>query len=295
MPEISRAAWVTAAARTLREAAVDSPRLSAVLILRHVLALSQLDWLAHPEAAVPEDALARLEALLQRRRSGEPAAYLLGEREFYGRAFAVNRATLIPRPETEHLVEAALTALPATPLIFADLGTGSGCIAVTLCAERPQWKGLAADIAGQALEAARGNARRYGVADRLRCVQADFTRPLLRKGSLDLVISNPPYVSASEYAELSPEVRDFEPAAALLPRENADGLEHLHIVSRAAAAALRPGGLLLMEHGWTQGEAVRMLLLSHTWTNIVICKDLSNHDRFVIARRSPFPEPVWPK
>lgn len=290
MIEISRAAWVTAAARTLQEAAVDSPRLSAVLILRHVLALSQLDWLAHPETAVPEHALARLEALLQRRRAGEPAAYVLGEREFYGRAFAVNRATLIPRPETEHLVEAALTALPPTPLCFADLGTGSGCIAVTLCAERPQWKGLAADISGQALEAARGNARRYGVGERLCCVQADFTRPLLRPGTLDLVISNPPYVSSSEYAELSPEVRDFEPVAALLPQENADGLEHLRVVSRVAAAALRPGGLLLMEHGWTQGEAVRLLFLSHIWTNVVICKDLSNHDRFVAARRSPYPE-----
>lgn len=290
MPEISRAAWVTAATRTLREAAVDSPRLSAVLILRHVLALSQFDWLAHPETSVPEHALARLEALLQRRRSGEPAAYLLGEREFYGRAFAVNRATLIPRPETEHLVEAALTALPATPLRFADLGTGSGCIAVTLCAERPHWKGLAADISGQALEAARRNARRYGVEQRLCCVQADFTQPLLCPGTLDLVISNPPYVSASEYAELSPEVRDFEPTAALLPQENADGLEHLKIVPHVAAAALRPGGLLLMEHGWTQGEAVRLLLFSNIWTNIVICKDLSNHDRFVIARRAPYSE-----
>ncbi len=290
MSDTSRAAWIATAARTLREAGADSPRLSAELVLRCVLGLSAVELRTYPETPVPPDALPCLKVLLQRRLAGEPVAYLIGEREFYGRSFAVNHATLIPRPETEHLIEAALAELPSSPLCFADLGTGSGCLAVTLCAERPAWKGTAADISGPALRTACANACRHGTAARLQFAAADFTRPLFRSASLDLVISNPPYVSSAEYPNLSPEVRDFEPATALLPHpQSPEGLEHLAAVARAAAVALRPGGLLLMEHGCTQGETVRLLLSSHTWCKVATYKDLAGHDRLVRAFRTETP------
>ena len=149
MPELSRADWVREATRTLHEAAVDSPRLSAELILQHVCGISRVELATRPETFLTSDQLSRMTGLLRRRADGEPAAYLLGQREFYGRDFRVTPATLIPRPETEHLIEAALKGCDG-PASFADLGTGSGCIAVTLCAERPDWRGLMVDLSGRA-------------------------------------------------------------------------------------------------------------------------------------------------
>ncbi|MFR0873681.1 MAG: N5-glutamine methyltransferase family protein [Bilophila wadsworthia] len=193
MPELSRADWVREATRTLHEAAVDSPRLSAELILQHVCGISRVELATRPETFLTSDQLSRMTGLLRRRADGEPAAYLLGQREFYGRDFRVTPATLIPRPETEHLIEAALKGCDG-PASFADLGTGSGCIAVTLCAERPDWRGLMVDLSGRALAVACQNAVRHDVRQRLQPVRADFTRPLLRPESLDLLVSNPPYV-----------------------------------------------------------------------------------------------------
>ena len=216
MPELSRADWVREATRTLHEAAVDSPRLSAELILQHVCGISRVELATRPETFLSSDQLSRMTGLLRRRADGEPAAYLLGQREFYGRDFRVTPATLIPRPETEHLIEAALKGCDG-PVNFADLGTGSGCIAVTLCAERPDWRGLMVDLSGRALAVACQNAVRHDVRRRLQPVRADFTRPLLRPESLDLLVSNPPYVGKTEYEGLSAEVRDFEPVTALVP------------------------------------------------------------------------------
>lgn len=311
MPELSRAGWVREAARTLTESAVDSPRLSAELILRHICGITRVELAAYPEIPLTETQLARMAGLLRRRAEGEPVAYLLGQREFYGRDFRVTPATLIPRPETEHLVEAALKGC-AGPVRFADLGTGSGCIAVTLCAERSDWQGVMADLSGRALAVACQNAARYGVRERLQPLRADFTRPLLRPASLDLLVSNPPYVGKTEYEGLSPEVRDFEPVTALVPgfvdsdrvpnhdhhhhhgasasapAGRPEGLEHLEAVAREAFVALKPGGLLLMEHGWKQGAALKVLLESHSWENVTIMKDLAGHDRLASARRPAF-------
>lgn len=192
---------------------------------------------------------------------------------------------------------------------FADLGTGSGCIAVTLCAERRRWRGVMADISGRALAVAERNAVRHAVRDRLQpCVQ---TLPLRcsSPGALTCWQATRPYVSREEYETLSPEVRDFEPVTALVPgfvdddrdREahvhadpvggipNADGrqgLEHLLAVAAEAAEALRPGGLLLMEHGWTQSGPLRLSLKSHIWENVNVIKDLAGHDRLILARRA---------
>ena len=223
---------------------VDSPRLSAELLLRHVLGISRVELATRPESAVPAAALTRLEGLLRRRVQGEPVAYLIGQREFFGRDFIVTPATLIPRPETEILVETALEALPAAGVAFADLGTGSGCIAVTLCAERPGWRGIALDRSGRALSVAGRNARRHDTAGRLAFVRGDFLAPCLAPESLDLVVSNPPYVSLTEYAALSPEVRDFEPVTALVPSFADDGgrrARHHHHPAPEKAPGHTPG------------------------------------------------------
>ncbi len=304
MLETSRAEWVREATRTLTEAAVDSPRLSAELILRNVCGISRVELATRPETPLTAEQLSRMSGLLRRRAEGEPAAYLIGQREFYGRDFRVTPATLIPRPETELLIETALKSCQGA-VRFADLGTGSGCIAVTLCAERPEWRGIMADLSGRALAVACQNAARHKVRERLLPVRADFTRPLLRPASLDLLVSNPPYVGQREYEGLSAEVRDFEPVTALVPGfvdsdkipghhhhgpapgpdTEPEGLEHLEAVAGEAFTALKPGGLLLMEHGWKQGSALKVLLESHTWENVVIYQDLAGRDRLVSARR----------
>lgn len=270
---------------TARLAGTESPALVAGILLCHVLGIDKVALVAHAEEEIPPQDEAVLEALLARRLAGEPVAYLLGTREFYGRDFLVNRHTLIPRPETEHLVEEALRFFAGREEIrFLDLGTGSGCIAVTLASERPLWRGAAVDVSPGALEAAKANAARHGTAGRVDFLQADFTLPLPFEGrSFDLVVSNPPYVSEEEYAALDAGVRNFEPRSALVP--GPQGLEHPRAVEAAARALLKEGGLLLMEHGCLQGEACRALCPDAYWTDVRTGRDLAGKDRFLFAVR----------
>lgn len=283
---MTRKEWKTDAARRL--AHTDAPALTAQLLLCHVLEIDRVALIAHSEEPIPAEAEARLEVLLERRSGGEPLAYLLGVREFYGRDFAVNRHTLIPRPETEHLIETALDFFDAQgrsgdALRFLDLGTGSGCIAVTLAAERPAWRGTAVDISSGALETARKNAESNDVS--LSFLLADFTQPLpFEPASFDLVVSNPPYISEEEYAGLDAGVRDFEPRSALVP--GPEGMEHPRAVEEAARRLLRPGGLFLMEHGWLQGEACRALCHEDFWKDVHTGLDLAGRDRFLFAVRT---------
>lgn len=270
---------------TARLVGTEAPATVAALLLCHVLGIDKVALVAHSEEEVPADAERRLEALLARRLAGEPAAYLLGRREFYGRDFFVDSGTLIPRPETEHLVEAALEFFgDRHDVRFLDLGTGSGCIAVTLAAERPTWRGAAVDISSAALKTARRNAEANGAADAVSFIEADFTRPLpFACGSFDLVVSNPPYVSEEEYAGLDPGVRNFEPRSALVPGPS--GLEHPRAVEAAARALLKEGGLLLMEHGYLQGDACRALCPDAYWKDMRTGRDLAGKDRFLFAVR----------
>ena len=283
---MTRKEWKIDAARRL--AHTDAPALTAQLLLCHVLEIDRVALIAHSEEPIPAEDEARLEALLERRSGGEPLAYLLGVREFYGREFAVNRHTLIPRPETEHLIETALDFFDAQgrsgdALRFLDLGTGSGCIAVTLAAERPAWMGTAVDISSGALETARKNAESNDVS--LSFLLADFTQPLpFDPASFDLVVSNPPYISEEEYAGLDAGVRDFEPRSALVP--GPEGMEHPRAVEEAARRLLRPGGLFLMEHGWLQGEACRVLCHEDFWKDVHTGLDLAGRDRFLFAVRT---------
>ena len=283
---MTRKEWKIQATRRL--AGTDAPALTAQLLLCHVLGVDRVALIAHSEEPVPADAEARLEAMLERRMAGEPLAYILGVREFYGRDFAVDSYTLIPRPETEHLIEEALAYFDrrgedSVELRFLDLGTGSGCIAVTLGAERPAWRGCAVDISEGALAKARANASAHDVT--LDFVHADFTQALpFADASFDLVVSNPPYISEEEYAGLDSGVRDFEPRTALVP--GSEGMEHPRAVEEAARRLLKPGGLFLMEHGWLQGEACRALCSERFWNDVHTGRDLAGRDRYLVAVRA---------
>lgn len=278
----------------LERAGVDSPRLSAELLLSAAMGLDRdalvKRLIMEPESVLGADSLARAETFIARREQGEPAAYITGVKEFYGRDFIVTRATLIPRPDTETLIEAALAfaagyAAPSTPS-FIDLGTGSGAIAVTLALELPAWQGMAMDISPEALAVAEQNAYRLG-ADTLRFLPGDFCTAV-PSGPFDMIVSNPPYVSEAEHMALSPEVAEFEPKSALVPPvQDASGLEFLLAVMDVAAPRLRRGGLLLMEMGCSQGEALLgRAAKSPAWDNCRILRDLAGLPRVFSASRA---------
>ena len=287
----------------LEKAGVDSPRLSAEVLLAHALQVERNELLKRlimePEQELdPERAEAAL-ALAARRAQGEPVAYVVGCKEFYGRDFTVTPATLIPRPDTELLVDLALNhaaqlqkqrspVTNAFPLLFADLGTGSGCIAVTLALELPAWEGVATDISKDALRVAHANARAHEVKN-LSFARANFIHPLFAPQSLSLLVSNPPYISTEALHGLSPEVRDFEPQSALVPTlhagAQASGLEHISQIIEHAATALRPQGILLMEIGYDQGQAALALCPASCWRHAALHQDLAGHDRVLVAER----------
>lgn len=230
-----------------------APPREALLLLGHVLGLSEAQVLAREERPVSPEEERRFRDLLSRRLTGEPVAYLLGEREFWGRPFFVDDRVLIPRPETEHVIEAALAQrLPPSPWIL-DVATGSGCIAVTLALEIPGARVVATDLSPGALAVAARNARRHGVADRVHLVGLDLLEGL-NLSRFDLAVSNPPYIDRGEAAELSPEVCDFEPHMALFPPGSGDS-----ILARlfAQCAGLRSGIALAVEIGRGQVDAAR--------------------------------------
>lgn len=240
-----------ARARERLAAAPFAPRREALLLLGHVLGLSEAQVLARPERAVPAAAAARFGELIERRLGGEPVAYLTGRREFYGRRFAVDRRVLIPRPETEHVVEAALAApLPPRPRVL-DVGTGSGCLAVTMALELPGARVVATDASPAALAVAAANARRLG-AGGVRFAAAD-RYAALDLSAFDLVVANPPYIDPAEAGSLSPEITRFEPHGALFAGERGEAMLAGLI---DGAAGLRAGASLVLEIGEGQLPAV---------------------------------------
>ena len=282
MPEPPTIGGLLAAARRrLAEAPFRPAGREAVLLMSRVLGRSEAAVLAHPEERLEDVDAHRFQALLERRLGGDPIAYIFGEREFYGRSFAVDPRVLIPRPETEHLVEAALELdLGERPRIL-DLGTGSGCVAVTLACELPAARLVAADLSSAALAVARANARRWGVADRVRLVAADLARPL-RLARFDLVVSNPPYVGLEEASMLSIDVRDHEPGMALF----APGAR-LSVIERLVAelGALAAGTVVAFEIGAGRDEAVIDLLESSPLELIAVRPDYAGIPRIVVTKR----------
>ncbi len=281
---MTRREWKMRALHLL--AGTESPTLTAELLLCYVLGVDRANLIAFDCEELSAEQQSLLDLILERCLQGEPVAYVLGHREFYGRDMDVERSTLIPRPETEDVVEAALSAFGGTSIVrFLDIGTGSGCIAVTLAAERPLWNGVAVDISRDALSVAMRNASRWGVSERVSFAQMDVTQPMpFGERSFDLVISNPPYVSSEEYERLDPCVRNFEPRCALLTGDA--GMELPRAVECAARRMLRPNGLFLMEHGWLQGEQCRALCSSRYWEGVYTGRDLAGRDRFLSAVRT---------
>jgi release factor glutamine methyltransferase len=207
--------------------------------------------------ALAPDAAARFGAYVERRLEGEPVSRIVGVREFYGRPFRIDASTLDPRPDTETLVEAALGLVDReAPLNILDLGTGSGCILITLLAELPRASGVGVDVSLGALELARANAQILGVGDRAAFLASDWLEAV--EGSFDLVVANPPYLSAADMAALSPEVRDHDPAPAL--DGGPDGLSAYRRIVPGLRKALRPGGFALFESGPDQAQSVSRLL-----------------------------------
>jgi release factor glutamine methyltransferase len=225
--------------------------LDADLLARHVLGWDLATWLTHRSDVAAPDFVDRYQRIVARRARREPVAYIRGVQEFWGREFVVNAAVLIPRPETELLIELALPYLATHPKsVIADVGTGSGCLAVTLALECPGCVVHAIDISADALTVARGNAARWGVTDRVHFVHGSVLAGL--STPLDVIVANPPYVAERDAPGLSPEVREYEPSVALFGGN--DGWREIRELLRQAATALRPGGVLVMELGYGQSE-----------------------------------------
>jgi len=262
------------AARRFRAGAMDAPRLTAETLLAHVLGVERVFLYAHPEHEPSPDEAARFEALVVRREAGEPTQYLTGVQEFYGREFRVTPDVLIPRPETEHLVEAVLAA-PAERVL--DLATGSGAIGVTLALELPASRVVASDVSGAALAVARGNAERLGA--RVEFVTSDYLAAM-QAGSFDLIACNPPYVAQA--AALQPEIYR-EPESAVFGGEH--GWESYAALIPQAAELLRPGGRLLLELGHDSLLAVTELFRAGPWSKVAVTNDLAGIARVAAAER----------
>ncbi len=233
-----------------------------------------------PEPVAP-DVQARFDVLIARRVQREPVSHLIGTREFYGRAFEVTPDVLDPRPETETLIAVALRQNFTKVL---DLGTGSGCILVTLLAEMTNATGVGGDASAAALTVASRNARRHGVAARATFVQSDWMAAIA--GPFDLIVSNPPYIAADEMPALSPEVRHWEPRMALT--DEADGLSAYRVIVAQALAVLVPDGVLLFEIGPTQGTAVTQMMRDADLRNVAVVPDLDGRDRVVMGQMVGF-------
>lgn len=264
----------------------DHARRDAETLLLHLTGAARTVLFTEPECPVDEQTLSQYDALVDRRLTGEPIQYLVGEQEFYGLSLKVTPAVLIPRPETELLVEAVLVRLLSEKsknrtLRIIDVGTGSGAIAIAIASHLPNAEITALDLSEAALTVARANGVRLGVADRITFIQSDLLHEVTDEASFDAILSNPPYISHLDRESLHRQVRDFEPETALFARN--DGLEIYQRFIPQAAALLRPGGLLAMEMGFGQSEALQSLL--NKWSDVRILDDLQGIARVILAQK----------
>jgi release factor glutamine methyltransferase len=273
-------AWI---AQDFGALGIATGRLDAEILVSTALALGRVQLYLDLDRPLDSAELAQIKALVVRRRRREPVAYITGNREFYRRSFEVSKAVLIPRPDTETLIERALELLPqdAEPVIL-DLCTGSGAIAVTLAAERPNSRVTATDLSEAALEQARRNAERHGVGDRIEFALGDLYAALASEARFDLIAANPPYIADGDLAQLQPEIRDHEPQLALA--SGPDGLSHLRRLAAGALAHLKPGGSVLFEVGAGQAGEVEGMLLQAGLRDARSRNDLGGIARIVEAR-----------
>ncbi|MEW6501758.1 MAG: peptide chain release factor N(5)-glutamine methyltransferase [Thermodesulfobacteriota bacterium] len=278
--------FLTSAAARLIAAGIDGADLEAALLLGHFLGQNRASLLLHAEKKIPPSLLVEAEAALARRLRREPLAYILGEQEFWSRSFAVSPAVLIPRPETEIVVECALEFYPHRdrPYRFLDLGTGSGILAIVLACEFPACRVIAVDRSRAALAIAIENARRHGVADRVTFLQGDWLGAVAPGAAFDLVVSNPPYIAEAVMDTLMPEVRDFEPHTAL--DGGKEGMRDITLLAGQVAGVLKPDGWLFMEIGFDQGElALKCFVSTGKYDRVEVRPDYAGLPRALMARR----------
>ena len=266
---------------------IDSARLDAELLLGHALGVDRIRLIIDRARPLAPDELATYRELIKRRRAGEPVAYIRGTREFYGLPFVVDRRALVPRPDTETLVEVALhRTLPRSLHGRAlDLCTGSGCVAIAFAHQRPTWEIVGVDIDDASVELARENALRLGAVPEARFVTGDLFDPVAKADRFDLITANPPYIPTADYESLDPTIRDYEPRHAL--DGGADGLDLVRRIIRAAPAHLEPGGWLALEIGCDHGAQVRALLGEAGLTSVRVDRDCAGLDRVASARLAP--------
>lgn len=282
---ITRANALVALRRAFREAGLDTSELDARLLLTEALQVDAVEIAARPDIPLGSDAAARLGGFAQRRLAREPVGRILGRREFWGLPFELSLETLEPRPDTETVVETALSLVPdrQADLRVLDLGTGSGCLLVAILNELPQATGIGIDRSPGALATARRNATRNGVGDRAAFAASDWGTAL--RGRFDLIVSNPPYIPSQDIPELAPEVRWHDPVAALDGGD--DGLEAYRIILAGAADLLVHGGTLIVEIGSTQERALGSLAHATRFRLVRVARDLASMPRAVALRAIP--------
>jgi len=280
--------WTT---KFFEKKGIEAPRLQAELLLAHVMKRERIQLYARFDEVPDEQTRASFRELIKKRAAHCPVQYLLGKTEFLSREFAVDSRALIPRPETEQLVEMAIERLRNSDLLdkgpVVDLGTGSGVIAVNLALSLAGVDLIATDISSEALDLARQNAKRHGVADRMRFLHGDLFTPIRDvglAGKVGCIVANPPYVAKTDFPSLMPEVRDNEPEVALKAGPN--GLDVYKRIATEAGDVLLPGGLLMLEIGFGQCKAVTGLLVeSGSFSKREVHKDFQDIDRVIVAKR----------
>ena len=272
----------------------DSPRLDAEILLAKALGCKRIDLYVSFAKEPSEDERTRFRETVKRRAAGDPVAYLVGYKEFYSLSFEVTRATLIPRPETEHLVVESLDLLARVSSVVApmghrddlcvcDVGTGTGAIAIAIAKNAPKCRVAAVDLSPEALDVARRNAETHGVTSRITFLISDLLAEFPETPLFDLVVSNPPYVSEAEFANLPANVRNYEPKLALVAGE--DGTSVIRELAMQAVSRLREGGHLLVELSPMIAGRVAEMLQQQGWHDVRILRDMAGHERIAVARR----------
>lgn len=271
------------ATTSLQEKGITTAALDATLLLAHVLKKDKIGLIREAHTKVSSQDKTKFKELLNRRQKHEPVAYILGEKEFMGHVFKVTPATLIPRPDSETLVEAVFEIFPQTsgPKRVADVGTGTGCLLLCVLSHYPTWEGQGVDISPSALEVAAENAATHNLLNRVEFTEGQWLQPLEKE--VDILISNPPYIKSEEVDHLMPDVRNHEPHLAL--DGGGDGLHPYRIITTTAPDILKSGGYIFLEVGQGQARDVKEMLSTADWQNLKTYTDLAGVPRVVCAQR----------
>lgn len=270
--------------KDLTLAGIENASWEAGILIAHIVKISSLEIAVEGMRDIGPDDVGEIEKLVARRRAREPLSQIFGDREFWSLTFKVNRHVLTPRPDSETLIEAALELIEDTqaPLDVLDLGTGSGCLLLSLLSELPRAQGVGLDKSQEALEVARENATDLNLAQRCDFILSDWTAALSERAVFDIILCNPPYIGLDEKAGLMAEVRDFEPACALFAGQ--DGLDDYRRLAGEIPPYFKENGVLLLEIGYRQGQSVRDIFQANGATSVQIRRDLGARDRCLVIK-----------